>query len=159
METARKNDVYYYMDPVIPHDDHMANPLKIESELSRILTDFAEVKLAILYGSAARRTMHPGSDVDLAVAAHPRRELDPELLIDISLACGDVVAREVQVRDLARARGLYLKQVLTEGAVIVERDPTVRGELIIRMLDFVEDMLPNVRMIRRANTQRFIQGA
>ena len=92
METARKNDVYYYMDPVIPHDDHMANPLKIESELSRILTDFAEVKLAILYGSAARRTMHPGSDVDLAVAAHPRRELDPELLIDISLACGDAVA-------------------------------------------------------------------
>jgi hypothetical protein len=103
--------------------------------------------------------MHPGSDVDLAVAAHPRRELDPELLIDISLACGDALGREVQVRDLARAQGLYLRQVLTEGTVIVERDPTVRGELIIRMLDFTEDMLPNVRMIGRANTQRFIAGA
>ena len=52
------------------------------------------------------------------------------MLIDISLACGDAVGREVQVRDLARA------------------------ELIIRMLDFVEDMLPNVRMARRANTER-----
>jgi hypothetical protein len=49
--------------------------------------------------------------------------------------------------------------VLTEGTVIAERDPTVRGELIIRMLDFTEDTLANVRMIRRGNTQRFIQGA
>jgi predicted nucleotidyltransferase len=137
----------------------MPDPARIKSELSRILADFTQVKLAILYGSAARGTMHPGSDVDLAVAAHPRRELDPERLIDISLACGDVLGREVQVRDLARAQGVYLKQVLTEGTVIVERDPTVRGELIIRMLDFTEDMLPNVRMIRRANTQRFIEGA
>jgi predicted nucleotidyltransferase len=137
----------------------MPDPVRIKAELSRILANFTAVKLAILYGSAARGTMHPGSDVDLAVAAHPRRELDPELLIDISLACGDALGREVQVRDLARAQGLYLKQVLTEGAVVVERDPTVRGELIIRMLDFTEDMLPNVRMIRRANTQRFIQGA
>jgi predicted nucleotidyltransferase len=137
----------------------MPAPARIESDLSRILADFAEVKLAILYGSAARGTMHAGSDVDLAVAADPRPELDPELLIDMSLACGDALGCEVQVRDLAWAQGVYLRQVLTEGAVVVERDPTVRGELIIRMLDFTEGMLANVRMIRRANTQRFIGGA
>jgi hypothetical protein len=28
----------------------------------------------------------------------------------------------------------------------------------IRMLNFTEDTMPNARMIRRANTQRFIQG-
>jgi hypothetical protein len=99
------------------------------------------------------------SEPSRILAAHPRPELDPERLIDRSLACGDALGREVQVRDLARAQGVYLRQVLTEGAVIVERDPTVRGELINRMLDFTEDMLPNVRMIRRANTQRFIKGA
>jgi predicted nucleotidyltransferase len=137
----------------------MPAPARIESALSRIRADFAEVKLAILYGSAARGTMHAGSDVDLAVAADPRPELDPERLIDMSLACGDALGCEVQVRDLAWAQGVYLRQVLTEGAVVVERDPTVRGELIIRMLDFTEGMLANVRMIRRANTQRFIGGA
>jgi len=137
----------------------MTDSGRIATELSRTLLNIDAVRLAVLYGSAARGTMHPGSDVDLAVATDPRRELDPELLIDISLACGDAVGREVQVRDLARAQGVYLKQVLTEGKVIVERDPTVRAELIIRMLDFVEDMLPNVRMIRRANTKRFVRGA
>jgi len=137
----------------------MTDSGRIATELSRTLLNIDAVRLAVLYGSAARGTMHPGSDVDLAVATDPRRELDPELLIDISLACGDAVGREVQVRDLARAQGVYLKQVLTEGKVIVERDPTVRAELIIRMLDFVEDMLPNVRMIRRANTERFVRGA
>lgn len=130
----------------------------IATDLVRTLERFPAVSLAILYGSAARGTMRAGSDVDLAVAVHPRRRLDTEVLIDISLACGDAVGREVQVRDLARAEGIYLKQVLTEGNVIVERDSTVRAELIIRMLDFVEDMLPNVRMARRANTERFIRG-
>lgn len=48
------------------------------------------------------------------------------MLIDISLACGDAVGREVQVRDLPRAEGIYLRQALTEGNVIVERDSTVR---------------------------------
>jgi hypothetical protein len=44
-------------------------------------------------------------ELSRTLAAHPRRELDPELLIDISLACGDALGREVQVRDLARAQG------------------------------------------------------
>lgn len=65
---------------------------------------------------------------------------------------------EVQVRDLARAEGVFLNEVLNKGVVIHQSDPRVRGELIIRMLDFVEDFLPTVRMIRRTKRERFLAG-
>lgn len=42
--------------------------------------------------------------------------------------------------------------------VIYQTDPRVRGELIVRMLDFVEDFLPTVRMIRRKKRERFLAG-
>ena len=66
---------------------------------------------------------------------------------------------EVQVRDLARANGVFLREVLTGGLLIVNRDPAVRAELMIRMADFTEDMLPAVRRIGAANTERFLAGA
>ena len=120
---------------------------------------FSEVQLAILYGSVARGNAHAGSDVDLGVAADARAALPVDTLIDISLACGDAVGGEVQVRDLARANGVFLREVLTGGIVIVNRSPAVRAELMIRMADFTEDMLPAVRRIRAANTERFLAGA
>ncbi|MEX2442753.1 MAG: nucleotidyltransferase domain-containing protein [Alkalispirochaeta sp.] len=132
------------------------------AEITAILT--AEVKrhpairLAILYGSQARGTQRPDSDIDLAVAADDRTPLNEETLIDVSVASSLQTGREVQLRDLARAQGLFLKEVLTTGVVIYQRDPEIRGRLIIRMLDFVEDFQPIVSMIRRSKRERFLAG-
>lgn len=118
-----------------------------------------ELELAIVYGSRAAGRGRVDSDLDLAVARDARRPLEHDRLIDITLACSAACGCEVQVRDLAPADGLFLKQVLTTGTVVLCRDPRVRGELIIRMLDFDADMLPNLRLIRRRNTERFIAGS
>ncbi len=135
--------------------DHTA----IADCLAGLLLDrYQYIALAILYGSVARGREHPGSDIDLAIAMDARSPCAGDTLVDISLACGEVTGYEVQVRDLARAQGLYLREVLTSGIVIVDRDPSVRAELLIRMLDFTEDMLPAIRRIRAANTARFISG-
>ena len=133
-----------------------------EREIIRLVTErisrFPDIRLAILYGSVIRETMHTGSDVDLAVAGDVHRSLDPELLLDVSLDLGVIAQREVQIRDLARAHGLFLMQVLSTGLILVDRDPAIRGALIVRMLDFEADMLPNIRMIRSAVTERFLAG-
>lgn len=118
-------------------------------EISRHVQDelegYPEIQLAILYGSVARNTHRRDSDVDLAVAADSRVPLPVERLLHLSLACSHRVGREVQVRDLARAEGLFLKQILTTSNVLVSRNSTVYGELIVRMLAFVADMLPGER--------------
>ena len=126
--------------------------------LQELLTEHPEVKLAILYGSFAKGSERPDSDIDLAVAKDHRDQLDEETLLSISLEASKRTEREVQLRDLARAQGVFLKEVLTKGEVIHQTDPRVRGELIIRMLDFVEDFLPTVRMIRRKKRERFLAG-
>lgn len=116
------------------------------------------IKLAILYGSQARGTQRSDSDIDLAVAADDRAPLDEETLIDVSVAASLQTGREVQVRDLARADGLFLKEVLTTGVVIHHSDAAIRGRLIIRMLDYVEDFQPIVSMIRKRKRERFLAG-
>lgn len=128
--------------------------------LTQILTDprFAPVRLAILYGSAARDTLRRDSDIDLAVCAGPRTPLNDNTLLDLVRSCETATGRETQIRDLARARGVFLKEVLTTGVVIHQTDPRVRGELIITMLDFVEDMLPIVRVIRSRKRERYLAG-
>lgn len=130
----------------------------IKPLLQELLAVYPEVKLAILYGSFAKGTERPDSDIDLAVAKDHRDRLDEEILLSISLEASKRTGREVQLRDLARAEGVFLKEVLTKGDVIYQTDPRVRGELIIRMLDFVEDFLPTVRMIRRRKRERFLAG-
>ena len=127
---------------------------RYQSLLQGALEAFSEVNFAVLYGSVARGTERLDSDIDLGVALDARTPLGSERLIDISLACSEATGREVQVRDLSRADGIFLKAVMTEGVVLLNRKPAVRAELIIRMLRFVEDMLPNIRMIQRAHRQR-----
>ncbi len=138
-------------------------PQRVGERLIELLTAelerFPEIELAILYGSRANGTARADSDLDLALARDARRQLPPERLIDLSLAATRATGVEVQVRDLACADGLFLKQVLTTGRLLLCRTPAIRGELIIRMLDFDADMLPNIRMIRRANRERFLAGS
>ena len=131
---------------------------RIARHISERLSAFPDVRLAILYGSAVRGALRAGSDIDLAVARDARRLLDPDVLIDVSLDLGDAMSREVQVRDLARADGLFLQQVLSTGLTVVEHDSSIRGDLIVRMLDFEADMLPNVRLIRTCVVERFVAG-
>lgn len=126
--------------------------------LKEIVREYPAIKLAILYGSFAAGTQRPDSDIDLGVASSHREPLHEETLLQVSLEASRRTAREVQVRDLARAEGVFLQELLTKGEVIYQSDPKVRGELIIRMLDFVEDFLPTVRRIRRANRERFLAG-
>lgn len=126
--------------------------------LRNLLRQYPDIKLAILYGFFAAGRQRPDSDIDLGIASSHREPLQEEALLQVSLEASRLTGREVQVRDLARAEGVFLQEVLTKGEVIYQTDPKVRGELIIRMLDFVEDFLPTVRRIRRAKRERFLAG-
>jgi len=112
----------------------------IKQPLLQVLREFPELKLAILYESVAAGTARKDSDVDLGVAIDSRDPIPRDRLLQISTRADKYLKREVHVRDLSAAPGVFLQ--------IIQRDATARAELIIRMLDFVEDMLLNVRTIR-----------
>jgi predicted nucleotidyltransferase len=104
----------------------------------------------------AMGTEHAGSDVDLAIAGDTRFETNRliELSTRLSLSC----QREVQIRDLQRLAGLILSEVLQKG-IIVKHDTVLYAGLMMRMLDYIEDVLPTVRRIREAQLGRFIHGS
>jgi predicted nucleotidyltransferase len=80
------------------------------------------VRLAMLFGSAARGTMHAGSDVDIGfIPVDPDLPLGDEL--DLQLALSAACGREVDLVRLDHAQTLLKWQVAREGRVLVAGGP------------------------------------
>lgn len=90
------------------------------SGLRRALRTEPNVRLAVLFGSAARGEMHGGSDIDLLV----RLEDDSVAQVAaLSHRLGDAAGRAVQpvrLRDAER-RPALLVEILADGRVLVDR--------------------------------------
>lgn len=90
--------------------------------LTRALRTERNVRLAILYGSAARGDDRPDSDIDLLVAL---RACAPGATPALATRLERRVGRAIDVAELGRAEGeapLLLLEVLDEGRVLVDRD-------------------------------------
>jgi len=93
----------------------------IISALRTALRTERNVRFALLFGSCARGTDGPNSDVDVLVVLR-----DPDLahLIDLRTRLTDLVGREVDLvlLDQVVQEPFFLAQVLDEGRVLVDRD-------------------------------------
>lgn len=84
--------------------------------LRQAIESRTDVRLAILFGSTARGTERPASDVDVAVLA---RDLDPLALArDLTRALG----REVQIVDLESVGYPMLQAIVRDGIVVAEHE-------------------------------------
>lgn len=94
------------------------------SLLSRLRTALRtqhNVRFALLFGSAARGTDTPNSDVDVLVALE---DASLERILDLSAALGAPIGRRVDVVRLedAEAEPSFLADVLADGRVLVDRE-------------------------------------
>jgi predicted nucleotidyltransferase len=89
----------------------------VVAALERALAGRADVRVAVLFGSEARGTAGPGSDVDLAVLGAAHDALDPFALgAELALAIG----REVDVVDLREASIPLTQEIVRDGIVVHE---------------------------------------
>lgn len=86
--------------------------------LRSILSEFSAIRLAVLFGSTARGTESPRSDVDLAVLLE---EDDPGRLWDIDVAAAGALRRTIDLVDLRRAPPLLRLEIAREGLPLIER--------------------------------------
>ncbi len=107
-----------------------------------------EVELALLFGSTARGTALPSSDVDVAVLAPP--ETLPALQAALVLAVG----REVDVLHLERATIPVLERIVKEGVVLREGRPGASASWRSRALATLETDLPGYLRMRDAWLRR-----
>ena len=112
------------------------------------------VTSCILYGSGAHGRLRADSDIDLAIAADT--VLDTETLTRHYVKANTLLRRNIDLRDLRRARGLYLKEVLTKGKILLNNDPPFLGNKAIEMMDYQTDLAPQVNAIRQKQLERML---
>jgi predicted nucleotidyltransferase len=93
----------------------------LHSALGRALRTDHNVRFALLFGSVARGTDAPGSDVDVLVALR-----DPSLdrIVELGAKLSEAAGRRVDVVRLedAEAEPSFLADVVADGRVLVERE-------------------------------------
>ena len=109
------------LDMSLAEREYVRRLWKLLSTLRGTLRTEHNVRFALLFGSMARGTAAPGSDVDVLVALrHPDLERVLELSTKLTAAMGrsvDVVRLEDAEREPS-----FLADVITDGRVLVDRE-------------------------------------
>ena len=120
--------------------------------LRQALEARADLRLAILFGSSARDTAGPESDMDLAVLVDG--EMDVERRRGLIELAADLAGRPVDLVDLATADVVTLRSVLTTGRRLVCKDRAAYERLVRQMLNDTADFLPyRERLLRERRAQ------
>jgi hypothetical protein len=108
------------------------------------------VVAAWLYGSVARGTARPDSDVDVAVllGREPARGLAGQPF-DLEDELARLLGRDVQVVVLDRAPPDLAHRVLRDGRLLFESDPAARVTFQVRSRNEYFDLLPVLEEYRR----------
>jgi predicted nucleotidyltransferase len=121
-----------------------------------VLEQYPQIKIAYVFGSAARDQLTEGSDVDVAVAAETPLPLDTRL--DLATRLSQALRREVDLIDLQEVSGVILQQSLCQGKIALQKDSALHARLIKRLWFNQADMMPYTRRILLERRRRFLHG-
>jgi len=128
----------------------------VSRKLRSLLETKPEVEVCLLFGSAAEDKLAVNSDIDVAICGH--EAFTHETLAELQVTIAERLGTEVDLLDMARLSGIILRQVITTGKKILNKNPDLLAHYIKEMLFFSEDMYPNYQMILKAKVKRFAHG-
>jgi predicted nucleotidyltransferase len=108
---------------------------------------------AYVFGSRARGSAGPGSDLDVAVlfADDPPRDIFG-LHTDLALRLGEATGLPVDLVVLNRASPDLVHRVLRDGILLLERSRSRRIAFEVRSRNEYFDLLPHLQRYRRTRT-------
>ena len=130
--------------------------LAIKQKVQAVLTEFPDIMFAVVFGSYASGKQTENSDVDISVAAYD--VLSFEVLQDIRKKFTDCLDRDIDLIDLNAVSGLILKEALTTGKVVFNKDPELYAALMKKMLYNQADMMPYYNRILSERREEFLNG-
>lgn len=128
----------------------------VQTAILHILEQFPEVKLAFVFGSAARGRLTSMSDIDVAVAAETRLPLETRLAMAAQLS--KALHRDIDLIDLQDVTGEILQQSLCQGTNLLHQDAGLYARLVQRLWFDQADMMPYRRRILAERRRRFLDG-
>ena len=113
--------------------------LPIDAQLKKVLVQFPQIVLAVIFGSVAAGRQRADSDLDIAIAA--KRILTVEEKIALVGALAECTGRTIDLIDLSVVSEPLLGQIVRHGRKVLGSD-TSYGELISRHLFEQADFMP-----------------
>lgn len=109
------------LDMSLSEREYVRRSWKLLSTLRGTLRTEHNVRFALLFGSVARGTSAPGSDVDVLVSL---RDPDLERVVELSAKLTAATGRRVDVvrLDDAETEPSFLADVIADGRVLVDRE-------------------------------------
>lgn len=124
------------------------------SAIRSVLEQQDDLQLGIVFGSLARGQA-TGAESDADVAVHAGAPLGLERREALIRSLATAVGRPIDLIDLSCAGVVVLRSVLLQGVTLVERDASLRPELLSRMLTDTEDFLPLLQRLWRERRLRW----
>jgi predicted nucleotidyltransferase len=121
-----------------------------EEALADALQAWSGLRLAVLFGSAARGGAAPGSDLDVGVLFDPGQESVPALEVALARATG----RRVDVVRLDAAPPLLRFEIARDGRVLLERTPHSWVDFRARAMTDWWEWAPTARFLHAAAVAR-----
>lgn len=118
--------------------------------LKDVLAADRRVRLAVVFGSAARDTQRSGSDLDIGVLVEPDSDARPALDVVLLRATG----QPVDLVRLDTAPPLLRFEIARDGVVLVERVPHAWTDFRARAMTDWWDWAPTARMLHAAAVSR-----
>jgi predicted nucleotidyltransferase len=128
----------------------------MKTAILHVLEQFPEVKIAYVFGSAARGQLTSTSDIDVAVAAETKLPLETRLAMAMQLS--KALHRKVDLVDLQDVAGEILQQSLCQGIKLLQKDAGVYARLLLRLWFDQADLMPYRRRILAERRRRFLHG-
>ena len=123
--------------------------------LTRVLEEMPNVRLAVLFGSSARRTEGVDSDIDIGVSIEGDAACAPALNVALERATG----RRVELILLDVAPPLLRFEIARSGLVLVERDRDGWAEFRAHAMIDWWDWAPTARVMHEAMMARLKEEA
>ena len=114
-----------------------------------------DIEMVLLYGSVAKGTFNPKSDIDIAL--YSKNEISFEVLAKIQTELAIMFDREIDVADLKKAEGTFLYQIMTN-AVKIKFEENIYVRYAMKALYFYEDFLPILRRTQEEKLRRMLNG-
>lgn len=127
----------------------------LEQSLLQVLEGTPGVRLAVLYGSAARGDDHEGSDLDIGVSFERGADVGPRLEVELSR----ISHRTVDLVRLDEAPPLLRFEIARDGRLLLERAPFAWTDFKARAMVDWWDWAPLAHALQASALQRVREGA
>lgn len=121
--------------------------MNLVDDLKAVLEPQVQVRLAVLFGSAARGKLRRGSDLDLGLLL---AEPSAAAFQTVEEALRPVWKGAIDLVDLQQAPPLLRFEISRDGVLLVEREPGLWTDVKVRAMRDWWDWAPHARRIYRS---------